>query len=79
MNDQTSQENAEEAKKQSPHYEVPYYVMQDLEIIGKRCADSGVCKHSCEKSCFRKDGCVPLSCASSFLNDDWTFKDPIQK
>lgn len=46
----------------------------DIEKVGVRCLDSGTCHHQCKDKCFRKNGCVPLGIAGSYLNDDWTLK-----
>lgn len=39
--------------------------------IGFICIDGGTCHHSCtaNEGCFRRDGCVPLSCSG--LDDQW--------
>ena len=49
-------------------------VLENLENVGKQCADSGTCHHNCESVCSRKTTCVPLSIAKPWLNDDWTSK-----
>jgi hypothetical protein len=41
-----------------------------IEILGEQCADGGTCHHHCTTTCFRKDGCVPLTLSG--LKDDWT-------
>lgn len=55
--------------------EVPKFVLESVEVIGVQCADTGKCHHQCKEKCFRKDGCVPLSCAT-WLDDKWNVKKP---
>jgi hypothetical protein len=56
------------------HLPVHRTIVEELEVVGVRCADSAKCHHECKTECARKDGCVPLSIASSFLNDDWSVR-----
>lgn len=55
---------------------VSSYLLNNLEILGVQCADTGKCHHSCteESGCFRKSCASPLSMAEPWLNDDWTQK-----
>lgn len=54
--------------------QVPKFVLQEIEVLGKQCADTGACHHQCETKCFRKESCSPLSVAAPWLNDDWSLK-----
>ena len=56
------------------HLPVHIHCIKDFEQIGRQCADTGTCHHGCTKVCARRNGCVPLSIAESFLNDDWTLR-----
>lgn len=53
---------------------LPKFILNDIEVLGRQCADTGKCHHQCEKSCFRKESCSPLSVAKDWLNDDWSLK-----
>lgn len=57
------------------HLPVHVGVISDIEHVGRQCLDSGRCHHGCTKTCFRREGCVPLSIAGSYLNDDWSIKE----
>lgn len=54
---------------------IPPWAIDHIEVIGRQCADGGTCHHQCEKKCFRKEHCVPLS-ACTWLDEKWRLRLP---